>query len=101
MSNTEKLSNEDTNVMEVPTGPGFKAQLKIYDCQGTGECIKACPEQAIEAGPERLPAAVCRVDATSEMLPGRAEILEDKCTGCGECVSACPQNAIEMVPVAA
>ncbi len=82
---------------EIPTGPGYKAQLKMYDCQGSGECIKACPEEAIEAGPERLPAAVCVTDGKYEMLPGRAEINEDKCTGCGDCVPVYPNQAIEMV----
>ena len=73
--------------------------MNKYDCEGTGECIKACPDNAIEQGPERLPAAVCEVDGKYEMLPGRAEIIEDKCTGCGECVPVCPNQAIEMVAV--
>ncbi len=82
-----------------PTGPGYKAQVKEYDCKGSGECIKACPENAIEEGPKRAPAAVCLVDGEYELLPGKAVIFEEKCTGCGDCVPACPNQAIEMVAV--
>ena len=81
----------------IPKGPNYKAQVKFYDCKGSGECIKACPEKAIEEGPKRLPAAVCLSDGEYEMLPGKAVIIEDRCTGCGDCVPACPNQAIEMV----
>jgi ferredoxin len=84
---------------EILIGPDYKAQVKFYDCEGSGECIKACPEKAIEAGPERLPAAVCKTDGKYEMLPGRAVIIEDKCTGCADCIPVCPNQALEMVPV--
>ena len=80
-------------------GPDYKAQVKFYDCKGSGECIKACPEKAIEEGPKRLPAAVCLSEGKYEMLPGKAVINEDRCTGCGDCVPVCPSHAIEMVPV--
>jgi Pyruvate/2-oxoacid:ferredoxin oxidoreductase delta subunit len=82
---------------EFPAGPNYKAQLKFYHCKGSGECINACPEQAIEAGPERLPAVRCTTDGKYEMLPGKAIIIEEKCTGCGDCVPVCPNQAIEMV----
>ena len=82
---------------EIPMGPNYKAQLKTYDCQGSGECVKACPEEAIEQGPERLPAAVCLTDGEYQMLPGRSVVTEAKCTGCGDCVPVCPHQAIEMV----
>ena len=82
---------------EILKGPGYKAQLDIYSCKGSRECIKACPEKAIEEGPERLPAPVCKPDGKYEMLPGKAEIIEDKWTGCGDCVPVCPNQALEMV----
>ena len=100
MTEQSDTPREESGAKEFPTGPDYKAQVKIYDCQGRGECIKACPEDAIKEGPKRLPAAVCLVDGKYEMLPGKAVIIEDKCTGCGDCVRVCPENAIEMVPVA-
>ena len=49
------MSN-DENILK---GAGYKAKLKFYSCKGSGECIKACPENAISEGPQRMPAAVC------------------------------------------
>ncbi len=99
MSNQANTSNKKSGKKEIPIGPNYLAKVKFYDCKASGECIKACPEKAIEEGPKRLPAAVCISEGKYEMLPGKAVIVEDKCTGCGDCVSVCPENAIEMVPV--
>ena len=101
MSEQTDISKEESNLEGVPTGPGYKAQVEFYDCKASGECIKACPENAIEEGPKRLPAPVCLAEGKYEMLPGKAVVIEDKCTGCGECVSVCPENAIGMVPISA
>ena len=98
MSTRENTFGGNPNLKAIPTGPDYKAQLKFYDCQGSGECIEVCPEQAIEEGPKRLPAAVCVTDGKYEMLPGKAVIDEDKCTGCGDCIPVCPEIALEMVP---
>jgi ferredoxin len=89
-----------SNNENILIGAGYKAKLKFYDCKGSGECIKACPEKAISEGPQRLPAAVCISEGKYEMLPGRAVIDVDKCNGCGDCISVCPANAIEMMLVA-
>ena len=89
------MSNQDS----ILKGAGYTAKLKFYDCKGSGECIKACPEKAISEGPQRMPAAICMSGGKYEMLPGRAVIDADKCTGCGDCVPVCPNQAIEMVAV--
>ena len=94
----ELTMSNDENILK---GAGYKATLKFYDCEGSGECIKACPEKAISEGLQRMPAAVCLSEGKYEMLPGRAVIDAAKCNGCGECVSVCPNQAIEMEPVAA
>ena len=99
MSDQKNIPEENSDQKEILKGPDYKAQVKIYDCKGSGECIKACPEEAIEQGPERLPAAVCKPGGKYEMLPGRAVIIEDKCTGCADCIPVCPNQALEMVPV--
>ena len=98
MSHEANTPEGNPDLEQIPTGPDFKAQLKFYQCKGTGECINSCPEQAIEQGPERMPTAVCFADGKYEMLPGKAVITEDKCTGCGDCISVCPEGALEMVP---
>ena len=88
MGNQENISKEDS---------GLKAQLHIYDCQDSGECIKACPEKAIEEGPGRLPAAVCKTDGEYEMLPGKAVIIEDLVTSGGSVLKAISQlEAVQL-----
>jgi ferredoxin len=101
MSNQMNIPEGDSGMKEIPQGPNSKAKLKFYDCKGSGECIKACPEKAISEGPQRMPAAVCISEGRYAMLPGKAVIDEDKCTGCGDCVPVCPNHAIEMVTIEA
>ena len=99
MSDQKNISDENSDQKEILKGPDYKAHVDIYSCKGSGECIIACPEKAIEAGPERLPAAVCLADGEYKMLPGKAVIIIDKCTGCADCIPVCPNQALEMVPV--
>jgi RnfABCDGE-type electron transport complex B subunit len=51
----------------------------LYSCIGFGDCVTACPFDAIEMGGNGLPV----IDLV-------------KCTGCGECVRACPRNIIGL-----
>jgi ferredoxin len=99
MSDQKNISEENSDYKEILKEPDYKAQLDIYSCKGSGDCIKACPEEAIEEGPKRLPAAICFADGKYEMLPGKAVIIEDKCTGCADCIPVCPNQALEMVSV--
>lgn len=52
-----------------------------YGCLGFGECVDACPFDAMVMGKDGLPI-----------------VLDDKCTGCGKCVEACPRNIMDLVP---
>jgi len=58
---------------------GFKACAD--GCLGLGNCVRACPFEAISIGPNGLP----KVDET-------------KCGGCGLCVEACPRGIIRLIP---
>ncbi len=51
-----------------------------YGCPGYGDCVKACPFDAIHMGEDLLP-----------------HVDEIKCTACGLCVEACPRKIIELV----
>ncbi|MGM0595422.1 MAG: RnfABCDGE type electron transport complex subunit B [Myxococcota bacterium] len=52
-----------------------------YGCMGYGDCVKACPYDAIH------------------IYQGNIAIVDpEKCTACGICVDVCPNDVIELVP---
>jgi electron transport complex protein RnfB len=51
-----------------------------YACIGLGDCVRACPFDAIH------------------MENGSVVVDETRCTGCGQCVEVCPKNVIHLVP---
>ena len=53
----------------------------IYGCLGQGDCVEACPFDAIHM--------------TENCLPS---IDPEKCTACGKCVEVCPRGIIRLVP---
>lgn len=53
-----------------------------FGCVGFGDCVKACPFDAIKMGANNLPI-----------------IDQEKCTGCGKCVKACPKFIIDLAPI--
>lgn len=66
------------SAMELVSG-GEK--MCYYGCLGGGDCVEACPFNAMVMNEDGLP-----------------EVVEELCTGCGMCVTACPKNIIEMHP---
>jgi pyruvate formate lyase activating enzyme len=64
-----------------PEGISPKAQLLWFEtrCIGIRDCLKACPEEALELTPQGL------------------KIDRDRCTACGLCEEACPAAALEVV----
>lgn len=50
-----------------------------YGCLGHGNCVKACPFDAIV------------------VTGGVARVIEDRCRACEKCISACPKKLIEMI----
>jgi NAD-dependent dihydropyrimidine dehydrogenase PreA subunit len=57
--------------------------MKIYidknRCQGSGECLKACPHGALQ------------------IIEGKAVVDHDRCDLDGLCIPACPHDAIIIV----
>lgn len=51
-----------------------------YGCLGCGDCVTACPFDAIHMNDET----------------GLPVVDDDKCVACGACVKACPRNIIEL-----
>jgi len=56
-------------------------KMCYYGCLGGGECVEACPFNAMVMNEDGLP-----------------EVIEELCTGCGVCATACPRDIIEMHP---
>ena len=61
-----------SNNEDILKGPGFKAQLKFYDCKSSDECITACPENAITRG-----RTVCRRTCVTALkcCPGNRRLI--------------------------
>jgi len=56
----------------------MSAVVDSEKCTGCGECVEACPCDAIA------------------MQDEKAVVNSDECTDCGACVDACPSEAITM-----
>lgn len=55
-----------------------------FGCLGFGNCVRACPFNAMSMGPSGLP------------------VVDRKmCTGCGKCANTCPNHVIELLPMSA
>ena len=73
---------------------GAKVELEPYvarvdpeRCQGSGECVKVCPqEEAITLQPF----------SENGRTFQRAVVTPANCNGCGVCVSVCPNRAIDV-----
>lgn len=69
---------EDCSMMAyVPNGG---AKSCNHGCLGYGECVKACPFDAIH------------------IVDGIAFVDKEACKACGKCIKACPKDLIELIP---
>ena len=57
-------------------------KLCFYGCLGGGDCVEACPFDAMYMNDNGIP-----------------EVIEELCTACTMCVQACPRDIIEMHPI--
>jgi Na+-translocating ferredoxin:NAD+ oxidoreductase RNF subunit RnfB len=76
--NYEYTGVEDCSMIKyVPDGG---AKSCNHGCLGFGNCVKACPFDAIS------------------IVNGIASVDKEKCKACGKCVAACPKKLIELIP---
>ncbi len=74
----EYTGAEDCSMLSFVPGGGPKTCN--YGCLGYGNCVKACPFDAIH------------------IVNGVAVVDKEACKACGKCVAACPKHLIELVP---
>jgi heterodisulfide reductase subunit A len=55
------------------------AQVNVRECSGCGECVVACPYNALK------------------LVDGHVEVDETACKGCGVCVGHCRSKAITVL----
>ena len=60
--------------------PGGGPKSCNWGCTGYGNCVKACPFDAIH------------------VVNGVAVVDKEACKACGKCVAACPKHLIELIP---
>lgn len=53
-----------------------------YGCLGCGDCVQACPYDALEM----------------DTATGLPRVNIDRCVGCGRCVDTCPRSLMQLVP---
>jgi Na+-translocating ferredoxin:NAD+ oxidoreductase RNF subunit RnfB len=56
----------------------------LYGCLGLGDCVAACPFNAVKISENGLPA-----------------VSKTMCTGCGACVRTCPRGIMKLIPITA
>ena len=69
---------QDCKMMEFMQNGG--AKTCNYGCHGFGNCVKACPFDAIH------------------IIEGVAVVDKEACKACSKCIIACPKDLIELVP---
>lgn len=74
----EYMGYGDCRSMELLAGGRKECK---WGCLGMGSCVDACPQHAIEVGPE-----------------GFTVIDYDKCIACGKCISVCPKAVVKRIP---
>lgn len=77
-SDYEYYGVEDCAMLSFVPGGGPKSCN--YGCLGYGNCVKACPFDAIH------------------IVDGVALVDKEACKACGKCVAACPKKLIELIP---
>jgi heterodisulfide reductase subunit A2 len=65
----------------------YIAQVDLNRCQGSGECVRVCPQE----GAIHLETIPLQGESVR-----RAVVTAANCNGCGVCVSACPQRALDL-----
>ena len=78
--------------MPVMQPSAFQPTVDHRRCTACGNCLRACPVQAIAI----VPQAARQTGADAATAPLTCAVDLDTCLGCGVCVGACSQGALTM-----
>ena len=78
--------------MPVMQPSAFQPTVDDRRCTACGNCLRACPVQAISI----VPQAARQTGADAVTAPLTCAVDLDACLGCGVCVGACSQDAVKM-----
>ena len=81
------------NGMPVMQPSAFEPTVDGHRCTACGDCVRACPVQAISL----VPQGARHSDADTATGPLVSDVDLDRCLGCGVCVGACPRDSLTMV----
>ena len=81
------------NGMPVMQPSAFQPTVDGHRCTACGNCVRACPVQAISL----VPQGARQRDADRATAPLISDVDLDRCLGCGVCVGVCLQDSLTMV----
>ncbi len=81
------------NGMPVMQPSAFEPTVDGRRCTACGDCVRACPVQAISL----VSQGARHSGADKAAAPAISDVDLDRCIGCGVCVGACPQGSLTMV----
>ncbi len=71
------LFNKEHTCFMINSDNGTGTDCK-FSCIGLGDCVKACPQQAIK-------------------IVNNTAVITDLCIGCGKCIDVCPLHIITLI----
>jgi len=74
----------------------FATHVNIERCTGCGNCVVACPVDALELYTID-PVSRDKIYVVQDGLSVNIDINSELCAGCGVCVEACPYDVITLV----
>jgi Pyruvate/2-oxoacid:ferredoxin oxidoreductase delta subunit len=80
------------NGMPVMQPSAFEPAVDAHRCTGCGDCVRACPVEAVSLASRGEP----RGDSARAAASLTARVDPDRCLGCGVCVGACSQDSLAM-----
>ena len=73
----------------------FSVHVNINRCTGCGNCVTACPVNALELF-TLDPVTNEKIYQVQDGVSVSLDVKTELCAGCGVCVEACPYDVIQL-----